>query len=281
MDNGNEVCCGVEWLSIGLTEERRIKIRTKKQRYHRQAQSAQLTEAEPGNFISPESSGSPSNACIRDTCTTDRSDHHPRRHAAGSTEDPDHAYHLLLDEVEAHGDQAHPGEYVERAGAQAEFLQGGGRRVSSNRHQVPETDCSEAGEAEVATFQKAPTFQPIEHHRAAAYVDQHDHQTETDRYPHGVRLHHVTWRRTGRQGQRARVKVAFTVSRRYILKKIIRLQSYLPKFLLFFQRKRCTWRAAVELVVAWSRPSLPQSRRIALLVPLVPRSSQELSLLAE
>lgn len=60
---------------------------------------------------------SPPNAFIRDTCTTDRSDHHARRHAAGSTEDPDHAYHLLLDEVEAHGDEAHPGEDVERTGA--------------------------------------------------------------------------------------------------------------------------------------------------------------------
>lgn len=134
-------------------------------------------KAWPGKIVSrPErSSGSPSNACIRDTCTTDRSDHHPRRHAAGSTEDPDHAYHLLLDEVEAHGDQAHPGEYVERAGAQAEFLQGGGRGISSNGHQVAETDRSEAGEAEVATFQETPTLQTIEHHCATAYVDQHDY----------------------------------------------------------------------------------------------------------
>lgn len=113
---------------------------------------------------------SPPNAFIRDTCTTDRSDHHARRHAAGSTEDPDHAYHLLLDEVEAHGDQAHPGEDVERAGAQTELLQGGRGGVASHRHQVAEADRAKTGEAEVATLQQTPTLQTIEHDRAAAYV---------------------------------------------------------------------------------------------------------------
>lgn len=48
-----------------------------------------------------------------------------------------------------------------------------------------------------------------------------------------------------------------------------------------WHRYDITWSAVVELVVACKRPSLPQSSRIALLVPRIPRSSQELSLLAE
>lgn len=161
--------------------------------------------------------GSPSNAFIRDTCTTDRSDHHARRHAAGSTEDPDHAYHLLLDEVEAHGDQAHPGEDVERAGAQAEFLQGGRGRVTAHRHQVAEANCAEAGEAEVATLQQTPALETVEHDRAAAYIHQHYHEAQANRYPDWVGLQHVRRRRGRRQGQRAWMKVPLAVARCYIL----------------------------------------------------------------